>query len=95
MDIVEIVTDEMVETACEAYNTVEDAAWEPAMRAALLAVLPALVMAERKREREECAKIADDEDGEFTWSGMDRNVIVGQRVASEIAAAIDAIGAKP
>jgi len=38
--------------------------------------------------REECAKVADDEDSQITYSGEDRNVAVGQRVAKEIAAAI-------
>lgn len=43
----------VIEAACSAYNTIEDNAWEPAMRAALLAARPALVAA----EREVCARV--------------------------------------
>ena len=39
---------------------------------------------------EEAAKIADDEEGHFTWAGTDKGVAIRQRVASEIAAAIRA-----
>lgn len=43
-----------------------------------------------KAEREACAKIADDDEGHFTWSGTDEGVKIRQQVAREIAAAIRA-----
>lgn len=39
-------------------------------------------------ERERCAKIAEDDDGHFTWSGADKNAAMLQTCAREIAAAI-------
>ena len=40
---------------------------------------------------EECAKIADDEDGNFTWAGEHRNMVLLQTCAKEIASAIRAL----
>lgn len=37
---------------------------------------------------EACAKVADDEDGQFTWAGTTRVTNERQALASEIAAAI-------
>jgi hypothetical protein len=41
-------------------------------------------------EREACAKIAEDEDGHFTWAGEHRNMVMLEQCAREIAAAIRA-----
>lgn len=48
----------------------------------------------RDETLEEAAKVADDEDGHFTWAGMDRNVVMLRTCASEIAAAIRALQTK-
>lgn len=50
-------------------------------------IAAALLSADRAA-REECAKIADDEDGVFTDYGEDRNNAVAQRTSSRIAASI-------
>lgn len=48
------------------------------------------ILAAKAEEREDCALIADDDDGEHTIFGEDRNTRVAQMAARSIAAAIRA-----
>jgi hypothetical protein len=67
---------------------------QPGLVPAMMVRVPlAIAEIERLRaalaaERERCAKIADDEDGAFTWAGTDKGVTLRQQVGREIAAAI-------
>jgi hypothetical protein len=46
------------------------------------------IMSERAKEREACAKIAEDDDGALPGWGEHRNMVVAQQVGKDIAAAI-------
>lgn len=53
-----------------------------------LSALAEAILAERMKERARCAEIAEDEDGRFSWAGMDRNARMLQQCCREIASAI-------
>jgi hypothetical protein len=63
-----------------------DEAWRVAT--AIVAAITPLIRAEAL---EEAAKVADDEDGEYSYAGEHRNMAMLQQCCREIAAAIRAL----
>ena len=59
---------------------------------AMLAAVAPLI---RAAALEEAAKVAEDEDGEYSWAGEHRNMAMLQRHGYEIAAAIRALADLP
>lgn len=99
------MTDAIIEAAMQALLKLDETAGrdetrmdqiaEAVMDRIAEAVVAAVTPLIRAAALEEAAKVAEDEDGEYSWAGEHRNMALLQQHSRELAAAIRALSASP